>query len=281
MVGNIENNESLNIKKISILSMVIWFLFNILAIPILLSIASSLFGKHWLYNNNYFIENEIEYFVSLITILFSVLLVSYYYSKDKVKILTGYLLKITSILLILKITLYLVLGYCSIGISFLGISNGFICYIVFMALFLKLSELQGEKISFSLKMKIIALSICIWLAISYPLYWGAYTYITGDYFGYPRDFWHFEKVIFSIYVSGALLSVPSSIALISKLVGLTDLKKYSLTLLKYSSIVIIIGFGGFILSTLHEHHVFSMYGIIVLAILFGLTSVFKLLDEKK
>ncbi|EHP84335.1 hypothetical protein [Methanotorris formicicus] len=281
MINNIEDSESFDIKRIGIISIMLWFLFSVLAIPIFFSMLISLFGKTWLYGNNYFIENEVEYFISLISSILAVLLVSYYYSKDKVKILIGYLLKITLVLLILKIALYFVLSYYPMYIPFLGISNGFICYIVFMAMFLKLSELHRKKISFLFKMKMIILSLLIWLAISYPLYWGAYTFITGDYFIYPCDYWDFEKFIFFIYVSGALLSVPLSVILISKLTGLTNLKKYSLELLKYSSMVIIIGLGGFIVFTLYEHHISSIGTIIVLVIFFGLTRVFKILSDEK
>ncbi|AEF96614.1 hypothetical protein [Methanotorris igneus] len=281
MIDNIKDRELFDIKKVGIISIMVWFLLNVLAIPLSFSMIISLFGKTWLSGNNYFIENEVGYFTFLISSILAVLSVSYYYSKGKVKALSGYLLKITSMLLISKIALYVISVYYPAYISLLGISNGFICYVVFMAMFIKISELYGKKLSFLDRIKIIALSLLIYLAITYPLYWGIYTFITEDYFTYPSDYWHFEKFIFFIYVLGALISVPSSTYIYSKLTNLGDLKKYSLEMLKYSivfSVITLISFWAF---TLYYHHVFSIGSFIVWLIIYSLIMIFKMLDIER
>ncbi|WP_292460138.1 hypothetical protein [Methanothermococcus sp.] len=291
---NVKDSMSFDVKKIVIISAMVWLLFSVVGNQILFSL---LFIKSHEYYNYLFVD--INYFAMFFGLILAVLLVSYYginnpmiknrkikeggLSKNNIPI--KYLLKITLLLMILKIGMYILKIYTNVDIpiDLFYLSDGVIGYVLVMGLFFKIHDLQNKSMSFLSKLKTIAISIIIWFLISYPLYWMANVFITPDYFGYPRDYDHFNGFKIFIYVIGALLSIPASIYLNFKKDLNTDciLKECWKIVLLNSFIAGTLGLIFFTLFTIHYHHVCSVEYLVYLVFFLLLIRTFKIIGKNE
>ncbi len=257
MVNNAKNSISFDTKKIGIISAMLWLLIGIVGSHVLFSL---LFFKSHVYYNYLFAD--IEYFSLSFGAIFSILLVSYYYINlnpklkieklTKFNVLIKYLLKIVLLLSFLKIIMYVLKIYLNIDIPtyLFDLSNGIFGYLFLMAMFFKLTKLQGSNINPIHWLKTVLLSITLWFLISYPLYWASHTFITPDYFGYPSDYSHFREFNIFIYTIGALISIPISIYVNFKNILYKHsegniLKEYCKILFTHSSLLGILALGVF------------------------------------